>query len=101
LNKLIDSKLLFPTPALEWVLFNLRGEVFKVYMWDIMECVKWLFKNPEFTPYLKYTLKKHYTDSSCTIRLYHNMHTGDWWWDTQVSTFGPTSAAKPSDLLAG
>ncbi|RXW20300.1 hypothetical protein EST38_g5564 [Candolleomyces aberdarensis] len=83
LNKLIDSKLPSPTPAFERIPFKLGGEVFEVYMRNIMECVKSLFKNPEFAPYLKYAPEKHYTDSSCTIRLYHDMHTGDWWWDTQ------------------
>ncbi|KAJ7913421.1 hypothetical protein B0H13DRAFT_2232321 [Mycena leptocephala] len=42
-----------------------NGEVFHLYSRDILECV-------HFAPYL-----------FVTIRMYHNMHTGKWWWSTQ------------------
>ncbi|KAJ6611025.1 hypothetical protein B0H10DRAFT_2193152 [Mycena sp. CBHHK59/15] len=29
--------------------------------------------------------ERHYADKDETIRLYHNMHTGKWWWTTQPS----------------
>ncbi|KAJ2920920.1 hypothetical protein H1R20_g16176, partial [Candolleomyces eurysporus] len=82
LNKIIDNKL--PSrPLFKKSSFTLGGEVFDVYMRDIVECVKAMFRDPELAPYLKYSLEKHYTDESCTIQLYHDMHTGDWWWETQ------------------
>ncbi|KAJ7728556.1 hypothetical protein B0H14DRAFT_3518585 [Mycena olivaceomarginata] len=63
LNTIIDDKLpgrpKFPRSE---VIVN--GEVFHLYSRDIMEC-------------------RHYIDKDKTIRMYHNMHTGKWWWSTQ------------------
>ena len=28
--------------------------------------------------------ERQYADENCTIRLYHDMHTGKWWWKSQV-----------------
>jgi hypothetical protein len=28
--------------------------------------------------------ERHYADEDETVRLFHDMHTGKWWWDTQV-----------------
>jgi len=42
--------------------------------------------HPTFAPYLIRAPEKHYADEECKMRLYHDMHTGDWWWSTQVST---------------
>jgi hypothetical protein len=30
--------------------------------------------------------ERHYIDKEKKIRMYHNMHTGKWWWSTQAST---------------
>ncbi|KAJ7731745.1 hypothetical protein B0H16DRAFT_1772455 [Mycena metata] len=38
---------------------------------------------PAFAPYLFVVPEKHYIDKGKTIRMYHNMHTGKWWWSTQ------------------
>ncbi|KAF8257398.1 hypothetical protein EI94DRAFT_1774481 [Lactarius quietus] len=29
--------------------------------------------------------ERHYTDPSCTCRIYNKMHTGDWWWSVQTA----------------
>lgn len=55
-----------------------------MYFRDIIECIKALFGYPEFAPYLKLRPERHYADEDQTIRLFHDMHTGKWWWDTQV-----------------
>ncbi|KAJ7733721.1 hypothetical protein B0H14DRAFT_3117949 [Mycena olivaceomarginata] len=39
--------------------------------------------DPEFADCLIFAPERHYTDNSKTIRLYHDMHTGEWWWETQ------------------
>jgi hypothetical protein len=28
--------------------------------------------------------ERHYADADKTVRLFHDMHTGRWWWGTQV-----------------
>lgn len=65
---------------------ELGGEIFDVYLRDIMECVKALYSDPEFSPYLVHAPERHYVDEKCDLRMYHDMHTGEWWWSTQVST---------------
>ncbi|KAJ7862972.1 hypothetical protein B0H13DRAFT_1899820 [Mycena leptocephala] len=42
-----------------------------------------LWGDTEFAPYLFVAPEKHYIDKNKTIRMYHNMHTGKWWWSTQ------------------
>ena len=34
--------------------------------------------------YLVFPPEKHYTDGGKMVQIYHNMHTGRWWWTTQV-----------------
>lgn len=60
------------------------GEAFDVYFRDIIECIKALFGDPEFAPYLVLRPERHYADENQTTRIFHDMHTGKWWWDTQV-----------------
>ncbi|THU81196.1 hypothetical protein K435DRAFT_571058, partial [Dendrothele bispora CBS 962.96] len=52
---------------------------------DIMECVRALYGSPDHSQYLCFMPERHYTDADKTRRLYHDIHTGRWWWDTQVS----------------
>ncbi|KAF7336396.1 hypothetical protein MVEN_02188200 [Mycena venus] len=59
------------------------GEVFHLYSRDILECVRALFGDSDFAPYLFVVPGKHYVDKGKTVRMYHNMHTGKWWWATQ------------------
>ncbi|KAJ7803565.1 hypothetical protein B0H14DRAFT_3091956 [Mycena olivaceomarginata] len=59
------------------------GESYDVYFRDILECVKALFGDPEFAAHLKVAPERHYADEDQTVRLYHDMHTGKWWWATQ------------------
>lgn len=46
--------------------------------------MKALFGDAEFAPYLKFVPEKHYKDNTKSEHLYHDMHTGRWWWATQV-----------------
>ncbi|KAJ7847290.1 hypothetical protein B0H13DRAFT_2406447 [Mycena leptocephala] len=59
------------------------GEAFELYSRNIIECVRALFGDTDFAPYLFVVPERHYADQDKTIRLYHNMHTGKWWWSTQ------------------
>ncbi|KAE9387410.1 hypothetical protein BT96DRAFT_1005136 [Gymnopus androsaceus JB14] len=60
-----------------------QGEAFEVYFRDINTCMKALYLEPQFAKYMKYALEKHFADSFLETRMYHNMHTGGWWWSRQ------------------
>ncbi|KAJ7823158.1 hypothetical protein B0H14DRAFT_2370305 [Mycena olivaceomarginata] len=82
LNSIIDEKL--PgRPKFTRSEIVVAGEVFELYSRDIIECIRALFGDTEFAPYLFVVPEHHYADKDQTIRLYHNMHTGRWWWSTQ------------------
>ncbi|KAJ7841520.1 hypothetical protein B0H14DRAFT_3694203 [Mycena olivaceomarginata] len=82
LNSIIDEKL--PgRPKFTRSEIVVAGEVFELYSRDIIECIRALFGDTEFAPYLFVVPERHYADKDQTIRLYHNMHTGRWWWSTQ------------------
>ncbi|KAJ6533574.1 hypothetical protein B0H19DRAFT_964937 [Mycena capillaripes] len=82
LNGLIDEKL--PgRPKFTRSEVVVAGEVYDLYSRNIIECVRALFGNTDFAPYLFVAPERHYADKDQTIRLYHNMHTGKWWWSTQ------------------
>ncbi|KAF8999529.1 hypothetical protein BDQ17DRAFT_1391519 [Cyathus striatus] len=84
LNKLIDECLPGHPPFVRCEVM-VGGEVCEVYFRDILACVKALFRNPEFAPYLVFAPEKHYTDETKTVQSYHDMHTGKWWWALQTS----------------
>ncbi|KAI9433522.1 hypothetical protein H4582DRAFT_1819834 [Lactarius indigo] len=93
LNKIIDTQL--PgRPSFKRMGVELGGEVFDVYFRDIMECVRALYSDPEFSPYLVYAPERHYVDEKCDLRMYHDMHTGEWWWSTQKALDRDAGAGK-------
>ncbi|KAF7348086.1 hypothetical protein MSAN_01761200 [Mycena sanguinolenta] len=59
------------------------NEVFHLYSRNIIECIRALYGDSAFAPYLCVFPEKHYIDKDKTIRMYHNMNTGRWWWATQ------------------
>ncbi|KAJ7501282.1 hypothetical protein B0H11DRAFT_2373354 [Mycena galericulata] len=82
LNNIIDTSL--PgRPKFKRKEIIVGGEAYDVYFRDILECVKALFGDPEFAAHLKVSPERHYADEDQTVRLYHDMHTGKWWWATQ------------------
>ncbi|KAJ7161228.1 hypothetical protein B0H12DRAFT_1246967 [Mycena haematopus] len=82
LNQIIDQKLPGrPKFVRSEVIVN--GEAFHLYSRDILECVRALWGDSDFAPYLFVAPERHYIDKDRTIRMYHNMHTGKWWWSTQ------------------
>ncbi|KAJ7860201.1 hypothetical protein B0H14DRAFT_3084861 [Mycena olivaceomarginata] len=84
LNKIIDE---LPTarPKFERSEVVVNGGVYHLYSRDILECVRALWGDTEFAPYLFVAPERHYIDKDKTIRRYHNMHTGKWWWSTQAA----------------
>ncbi|KIJ89870.1 hypothetical protein K443DRAFT_117413 [Laccaria amethystina LaAM-08-1] len=88
LNRIIDTKL----PG--WPQFTRRevmqsGEVVEFYMRDIVECLRALWGDPDFDGDLILEPEQLYADEDMTIRIYHEMNTGKWWWDTQNITIVP------------
>jgi hypothetical protein len=83
LNTIIDEKL--PgRPKFTRSEIVVAGEAFDLYSRNIIECVRALFGDTDFAPYLFVVPERHYADKDQTIRLYHNMHAARWWWSTQV-----------------
>jgi hypothetical protein len=83
LNRIIDTSL--PTrPKFKRREVVVAGESFELYSRDVVECIRALFGKPDFASYLVFEPERQYADADATIRLYHDMHTGKWWWATQV-----------------
>jgi len=62
----------------------IAGEAFDVFYRDITECIQELFGKPELASVMKFAPERHYADEDKTIRIYSDLHTGQWWWGTQV-----------------
>ncbi len=85
LNKIIENDL--PSrPQFSHHEVTVYGETLEFYTRDILECINSLWGDPEFTDHLILEPERQYTDEAKTNRVYHDMHTGDWWWETQVSS---------------
>jgi hypothetical protein len=83
LNKIIDTKLPHP-PRFHRQDVTIGGEKVTMYSRNIIECVKALFGSAEFASRMIYKPERHYDRESRHERHYHDMHTGDWWWEMQV-----------------
>ena len=84
LNKIIDEDLPSTLPKFRCKSTPVLGESVDLYYRPIMECIEALLGNVDFAKDLIFGPERHYSDEDCTIRLYHDLHTGKWWWDTQV-----------------
>lgn len=65
---------------------NGQPKVEDVELWkrDPLDIIKALISNPLFKDHIAYQPEKVYRDKTATIRVYDEMWTGDWWWETQV-----------------
>ncbi|KAF8262183.1 hypothetical protein EI94DRAFT_1773259 [Lactarius quietus] len=61
------------------------SKVYEVFYRDIINCIRSLFRDPTFTPYLCFGPEKHYMDYMKTMQMYHDMQTGKWWWSTKMT----------------
>jgi Plavaka transposase len=83
LNKMIDGHLNGRPPFVRREVLA-GDEVCEVWFRDIIQCIKALFGDPDFAPYLVFLPERHYTNETRGCRVWHDMHTGRWWWATQV-----------------
>ena len=86
LNQIIDKNLCGGRPGFQRHEVMVGSEVCEVFYRDVIGCIKSLFGDPNFTPFLHFAPEKHYTNDTKDLRMYHDMHTGKWWWATQVSS---------------
>ncbi|KIJ62538.1 hypothetical protein HYDPIDRAFT_135569 [Hydnomerulius pinastri MD-312] len=93
LNKIIDENLPSSRPRFQREQIIVAGEAFDVYFRNIIECIKALFGDPEFTPYLLLQPERHYVDDTKKERVYFDMNTGKWWWATQKQVEATTPGA--------
>ncbi|CDO77552.1 hypothetical protein BN946_scf184912.g51 [Trametes cinnabarina] len=97
LNKIIDSRLSSGRPRFTCREIKVGGEAFDIYYRDVIACIRALFSDPEFSGILIFAPERHYADEDRTIRVYFDMHTGRWWWNTQreLDTIRPGATIVP------
>jgi hypothetical protein len=78
----------------EWELHTLEGmrwnvnhqQPIKCWSQDIMKSMRWLMRQPAYADHLIYAPQRCCNSDTPSKRLYTEMHTADWWWETQVSS---------------
>ncbi|KAJ7312316.1 hypothetical protein DFH08DRAFT_717847 [Mycena albidolilacea] len=83
LNQIIDNELPLGRPTFQRHEIVVADEAFDVYFRPVLDCIKALYGDPEFAKELVFFPERHYADADKKIRLYHDMHTAEWWWRTQ------------------
>ncbi|KAI0261681.1 hypothetical protein BC834DRAFT_925468 [Gloeopeniophorella convolvens] len=56
----------------------------ELWMRDPLECIRELMSNPAFRDVICYAPERAYADEEGKERLYDEMWTADWWWNTQL-----------------
>jgi hypothetical protein len=64
---------------------------------DIVHCVEYLLAQPAYRDDIVYAPVREYDGSG--ERLYSEMHTADWWWETQVRVCNASKVGRYSCLL--
>ena len=83
LNDLINNHLPGRPPFQHKELI-IGGEHLEFHCWDILECIRSLYGDPQFAQDLVFVPERHYTGPDRTCCIYSEMHTGNWWWKAQV-----------------
>ena len=68
----------------ESVIFDPMTGPVPYYYRDPLNIIKYLLLQPAFAEYMEFAHKKEFSEDSG--RVYCEMHTADWWWDTQVKS---------------
>ena len=64
---------------------TMMSEDLKLWKQNPVKCVKELIGNPVYQDLISYVPQQVYSNEGRMNRVYDEMWTGDWWWDTQVS----------------
>ncbi|KAH8085426.1 hypothetical protein BXZ70DRAFT_1045629 [Cristinia sonorae] len=83
LNKIIDEEIPNERPRFQRTEIVVDGHAYEVYFRDVLECIQSLYGDPNFAAHLVFKPERHYADPDQTIRLYHDIYTGKWWWAAQ------------------
>ena len=59
-------------------------EEVEMFARDPVTCVEFLMGNPSYRDDLTYAPAKVFTSPDRKRRVYHEMWSADWWWETQV-----------------
>jgi len=62
---------------------NSRPTDYVFYYRDIVKVIEFLIGHEPFTDNLNYAPIRVYSTREKKSRIYHEMYTGDWWWETQ------------------
>ncbi|KAJ3859650.1 hypothetical protein EV359DRAFT_50531 [Lentinula novae-zelandiae] len=93
INNIIDIQIPSRRPSFKRAEVVIAGEAFDLYKRDILECIRALYGSPEHVRYLYVAPERHYSDADKTCQLYHDLHTGKWWWATQTALEAETPGA--------
>ncbi|TBU58884.1 hypothetical protein BD310DRAFT_850215 [Dichomitus squalens] len=85
LNRIVDTKLSSGRPRFIRREIVVSGESFEVFYRDVIQCIRALYGDPEFADLLVFAPERHYTDETEQSRIYFDLHTGKWWWETQAA----------------
>jgi hypothetical protein len=66
---------------------------------DPVECMRELMGNPILKESLDYAPQKHFMDEEGNNRLFDEMWTGDWWWNTQVKLSSTCQCNSEHELM--
>ncbi|KAI1785623.1 hypothetical protein LXA43DRAFT_1114924, partial [Ganoderma leucocontextum] len=83
LDEIVDDKIPLRRPVFVRHQVSAQGEKSDFYARDLIACIRALYGDAEHARYLVFVPERHYADEDNTIRLYHDLHTGQWWWQTQ------------------
>ncbi len=78
---------------------DFRTETLELWHRDPLECIAELLANPLFEAHQTYQPQRVYRQQKNGVganREYSEMWTGDWWWETQVSS---CSVSKLNNIL--
>jgi len=66
---------------------TMKRETVELWRRDPVECVEELIGNPALREMMAYVPERADADAKGENRIYDKMWTGEWWWETQVSTY--------------
>jgi Plavaka transposase len=83
LNNLIDTQIP-DRPRFLRRDIEIAGETVSMYSRNVVDCIKALYGNTKFAEHMVFRPERHYDHDNMHQRHYHDLHTGEWWWQTQV-----------------
>ncbi|KAI1782523.1 hypothetical protein LXA43DRAFT_1143098, partial [Ganoderma leucocontextum] len=99
LDEIVDEKIPLRRPVFVRHQVAAQGEKSDFYARDLIACVRALYGDAEHARYLVFVPERHYADEDHTIRLYHDLHTGKWWWQTQKAVEEETPGATIISII--